>query len=562
MYKRGRLLCAVLVVFGLLALLGGCVGVRERFLGMTERTPGIDPDPGRSFEPRVGAVSSPLLACSLREVSPTEAGIDPEALWKDPQITALKERLERRGLKPIVGAIRLLASQSAKLGLLPFSTEAGIAFEERAGQRTATALVKQANGTLNIAPDGREELWTLLSSSDVESVVNTLKWDQTFATFEKSLAAQGWRLQPGQSLGVQTLDKGLLYLAVAKDLSSQVGIEYYRIQVSRSGSSYRMVAGTQRALCSQGDAQVLGMPAGAVMSVVGAYGESMKLQAMPTDLCLMGLDVLACWNMRSSLSIRNVDVQGDDIFMEFLFESALQQQLRIRYSFHKARKEAVVTLESPQGDRLQGDARILQLPDKRRCAAFLPPDFSDPQRLQEAYQCLTEAGLRVELRLQLNRETVTIPAELLSTGDYATIEQLVQAISNKLDFKLKEALEAFKTLTDNKEEVKKCLPGQQTQPTDSRMIALGSSLDCAGCILSAIGYVGSWLSLFLGPPGTVAGAVVWIITHEAAVAGSALGCGQCLKNKNQPPPPPPPPPGGGGCFIKGVRSVGLVPTPC
>lgn len=324
-----------------------------------------------------------------------------------------------------------------------------------------------------------------------------------------------------------------------------------------------MVAGTQRALCAQGDAQVLGMPIEAVTSLVGAYGA--ELQAGPADLCLLGSNVLACWNMRSSLSIRNVDVRGDDIFMDFLFESALHQRLHVQYSFYKARKEAVVTLESPQGDRLQGYARILQSPDKRRCAAFLPPDFSNLQKLQEAYQCLIAAGLRVELRLQFNAESVTIPAALLSAGDYATIEQLVQAISNKLDFKLKRALEAFRALANNEEEVKKCLPDQQTQSTNSRMIALESSSDCAGCILSVIGYVGSWASLFLGPPGTVAAAVAWIISHEATVAGAALGCGQCLKNKNQPPPPPPPPPGGGGggnCFINGTRSVELAPTPC
>ena|GEM_PF-6476322 len=179
-----------------------------------------------------------------------------------------------------------------KLGLLPFGTEAGIAFEERAGQRTVVALVKQANGTLNIAPDGHEELWTLLSSAEVESIVTNLKKDQVFATFEESLTSQGWRLQLAQSVGVQAPDKGLLYLAVTKGLSARPSIEYYRIQVSQSGGSYRMVAGTQRALCAQGDAQVLGMPVGAVTSIVGAYGA--ELQARPADPCVLGMGALGC----------------------------------------------------------------------------------------------------------------------------------------------------------------------------------------------------------------------------------------------------------------------------
>ena len=156
-------------------------------------------------------------------------------------------------------------------------------------------MVKQANGTLNIAPDGHEELWTLLSSAEVESIVTNLKKDQVFATFEESLTSQGWRLQLAQSVGVQTTDKGLLYLAATKDLSARLGIEYYRIQVSRSGGSYRMVAGTQRALCTQGDAQVLGMPVGAVTSIVGAYGA--ELQARPADPCVLGMGALGCLSL-------------------------------------------------------------------------------------------------------------------------------------------------------------------------------------------------------------------------------------------------------------------------
>ena len=356
----------VLVVVGLAVLVGGCVGVRDKFLGVAERAPGLDPNPGRPLEPRVGEVSSPLLACGLREVSPKEVGIDPEALWKDPQIMILRERLERRGLKPILGALRLLASQSAKLGLLPLSAEAGIAFEERVGQLNAIALLKQANGTLNIFPDGREELWTLLSGAEIESLLNALKRDQAFAAFEKSIASQGQKIQPRQSIGVQTSDKGLLYLAVTKDLASRPAIEYYRIQVSRSGGSYRMVAGSQRAVCSQGDAQLLGMPAGVIMSIVGAYGDGAELQAMPADPCLLGLAALGC--LDSKIVLRKGDkaltyrvvAQDDSVpSTELIFEPYSPQPLRFLYQFDQNRKQILLTLESWKGDRLRATIKIV-----------------------------------------------------------------------------------------------------------------------------------------------------------------------------------------------------------
>jgi hypothetical protein len=217
----------------------------------------------------------------------------------------------------------------------------------------------------------------------------------------------------------------------------------------------------------------------------------------------------------------------------------------------------VITFESPQGDRLQGYARILQSPDERKCAAFLPLDFSNPQRLSEAYQCLVDAGLRVELRLQLNDHTITLPTTLLSKDDYATVERMVQGIVKRAKPDFKKILEAFTTLTDD--ELKQCLLNQQTQRDASRMVTLGN---CAvACGAAAIGYGLSWASLIFGPPGTVAGAVVWIASHLLAVGQGAYSCGSCLKEKKknqQPPTQPPAPPPGSGCFINNR----LMPTPC
>lgn len=43
MYRREKLLFALLIVFGLSAVLGGCVGVKDRFVGVAERDRGLIP---------------------------------------------------------------------------------------------------------------------------------------------------------------------------------------------------------------------------------------------------------------------------------------------------------------------------------------------------------------------------------------------------------------------------------------------------------------------------------------------------------------------------------------
>jgi hypothetical protein len=526
-----------------------------------ERAPRLNLNPTLPVE----GTGSPLLTCGVQEVTTKDAGLDLETFWQEPQILPLQKALEARGLKS-VRAARVFASPSVKLGFVPFGLQGGIAWREQNGQRLAVALVKQVDGTLNLYPDGQQELWT---EANVQEIVKQLRGqDEAFQTFEKKLIAQGRHIAIDQSLGLVQVNgmKGQLYLAVEKqsiDTNIRVGLLYYRAEVVVGLKGYQLV-GLPTDVCASGEYSVAVSKDSALANLIGVYGigsSETKLHVMrlPKNPCIAGPGMLACLNMRLPLVMLKQFIQGDHIIMEFLFESVPQQRLHIWYELDQAQKVAAITLESPQGDRLQGYARILQSPDERKCAAFLPPDFSNPQRLQEAYQCLVDAGLRVELRLQLNEHTVTLPTTLLSKGDYAPAEKLVQGIVKRANPDFKKIIEAFMTLTDD--ELGQCLLNQQTQRSASRMVTLGN---CAvACSLAAMGYGLSWASLFLGPPGTVAGAVVWIVSHLTTVGGGAYGCGSCLRS-NEPPPstqPPTPPPGGGNCFINS-RSMGLMPTPC
>lgn len=301
-YHGEKPLFTFLLVVGLAVLLGGCVGIKDRLVS-SETTGRLAPLSDQIKIDPPGNNSS-LLACDLREVSPKEAGIDPDALWEDTQIATLREQLERRGLKPILGAMRLFASQYVQFGFMPFSAEAGIAFEERAGQLSAVALVKQEDRTLNIYPDGREELWALLSKQAVQGLVEQLRRDEAFLAFERGLASQGKQINPAQSVGAITVDKGLLYLAVIESLGLTLKptVSYHRMELRVSEKeTYRM----QRApleICatSKDDMRALGFPEGAIMDLVGVYEASseneLEIQVVrpPRDPCVLGLGALTC----------------------------------------------------------------------------------------------------------------------------------------------------------------------------------------------------------------------------------------------------------------------------
>jgi len=555
MFSR-KVFFAVLFVVGLSTLLGGCVEVKDKLVpvgvGVDERAPRLDLNSTLPVE----GTGSPLLTCGVQEVTTKDARLDLETFWQEPQILSLQKALEARGLKSVKAA-RVLASPSVKLGFVPFGLQGGIAWREQNGQRRAVALVKQVDGTLNLYPDGQQELWT---EANVQEIVKQLReQDKAFQTFEKQLIAQGRHIAIGQSLGLVQVNgmKGQLYLAVEKQsIDTNTELAYYRAEVVVGLKGYQLV-GSPTDVCASGEYSVTGSKDGALVNLTGVYGigsseTKLSVMRLPKNPCIAGPGMLACLNMRLPLVMLKQFIQGDHIIMEFLFESVPQQRLHIWYKLDQAQKVAAITLESPQGDRLQGYARILQLPDERKCAAFLPPDFSNPQRLQETYQCLVDAGLRVELRLQLNEHTVTLPTTLLSKGDYATAEKLVQGIVKRANPDFKKIIEAFMTLTDD--ELRQCLLNQQTQRSASRMVTLGNcEVECG---LAAISYGLSWASLLLGPPGSVAGAVVWIASHLTTAGGGAYGCGSCLKSRSkgskEPPPstqPPTPPPGGGNCFI-------------
>jgi hypothetical protein len=522
-----------------------------------ERTPRLNLDLTLPVE----GTGIPLLTCDLKEVTTKDAGLDLESFWQEPQILALQKALEARGLKS-VRAMRVFASPSVKLGFVPFGSQGGIAWREQNGQHWAVALVKQVDGTLNLYPDGQQELWT---EANVQEIVKQLRGqDEAFQIFEKQLINQGRYIAIDQSLGLVQVDgvKGQLYLAVrSKALTQTSGLAYYKAEVVVGLKGYQLVE-LPKDVCVSGEQSIAVSKDGALAKVIGVYGvgsseTKLKVMRLPKDPCIIGPGMLACLNMRLPLVMLEQFIQGDRIIMEFRFESFPQQRMHIRYELDQAQKVAVITFESPQGDRLQGYARILQSPDERKCAAFLPLDFSNPQRLSEAYQCLVDAGLRVELRLQLNDHTITLPTTLLSKDDYATVERMVQGIVKRAKPDFKKILEAFTTLTDD--ELKQCLLNQQTQRDASRMVTLGN---CAvACGAAAIGYGLTWASLIFGPPGTVAGAVVWIASHLLAVGQGAYSCGSCLKEKKknqQPPTQPPAPPPGSGCFINNR----LMPTPC
>jgi len=335
MIRCRKLLLAAVTVLSFSILVGGCVSVKDRFVGIAERAPGLNPDFGRSVEPRLRDSTVPLLACGLQEVSPKEAGLDPDAFWKESQISALREHLERRELKPLLEAMQLFSSKFVQVGFVPVvGAEAGIAWEERGGQRQAVALIKQENGTLNIHPDGREELWTLLGAQAVRDLVEQLRKQNEFQALEKELAAYGRQLALAQSLGVTeaTSGRGLLYLAVAKGLTGKSVVTYYRVELSGSGKGGYQLQGAPVDLCGGGEISKLGFEDGASMSLVGAYetspdGAELQVVRLPRDPCLFGLGGLACLNQPC---FDKIEVEGphlDDLLM-IIKSSPEYQQLR------------------------------------------------------------------------------------------------------------------------------------------------------------------------------------------------------------------------------------------
>jgi hypothetical protein len=242
----------------------------------------------------------------------------------------------------------------------------------------------------------------------------------------------------------------------------------------------------------------------------------------------------------------------------FFFEPLSSQPLYFWHQFNRSQQEVLITLESRQGDRLQGRVKILQAPTGEvNCPALLPSDFSDQQKLEAAYQCLVDAGLRIEISLQFKDYSVTLPVLLSTESDYAAVEEAMRQIASRADPSFKEVVQAFEMAFMNDETIQalgQCLLGQVTQPSSTQMVPLYDcrAVGCMGCTLGVGGMALGFVALFF-TGGTVAGAYAAIgALYGGAMSGAlAMGtaCSDCIRGcggsggNDQPPPPP----SGGGC---------------
>lgn len=241
----------------------------------------------------------------------------------------------------------------------------------------------------------------------------------------------------------------------------------------------------------------------------------------------------------------------------FFFEPLSSQPLYFWHQLNRSQQEVLITLESRQGDRLQGRVKILQVPTSEvNCPTLLPSDFEDQQKLLAVYHCLFDAGLRIEIQLQFKDYSVTLlPTRLASESDYAAAEEAIYQIANRADPFFKEAAQAFETTFMNDKTVQalgQCLLDQMTQAGSSQMVPLGNcsrAAGCLGCVLGVGGMVSGFVGLFFATGGTGAAIAAVTALYGGAAGGAwamGTGCADCIRgcgSNDQPPPPP----SGGGC---------------
>ncbi len=236
------------------------------------------------------------------------------------------------------------------------------------------------------------------------------------------------------------------------------------------------------------------------------------------------------------------------------FNPSSSQPLYFWYQFDRSRQEGLITLESHQGERLQGRIRVLQAPvGEVNCPVLLPSDFEDQQKLQAAYQCYVNAGMRVEISLQFKDYNVTLPVLLSSESDYAAVQEAMRQIASKASPAFKEAVQAYKTTFMNDETAQalgQCLVGQMTQPSTVRMVPLGDSSRAWDCFLCAGGTIFgaiAWGSLIFAPgPWSLAAVYAEALLGTGPtvlVCARCGGVGQGGGGQDNPPPPS----SGGGC---------------
>lgn len=246
----------------------------------------------------------------------------------------------------------------------------------------------------------------------------------------------------------------------------------------------------------------------------------------------------------------------------FFFEPLSSQPLYFWHQLNRSQQEVLITLESRQGDRLQGRVKILQVPTSEvNCPTLLPSDFEDQQKLLAFYHCLFDAGLRIEIQLQFKDYSVTLlPTRLASESDYAAAKEAIRQISSRLTPSSNEAAEALRALLMRNETVQafgQCLLGQVTQPGAARMVPLlncNRTDSCFDCLGGVFGVAGGWLAFGLAAltPSNllVVGSSIVTLWASTLWGWKTIGqhCPDCVRGcGNGGNDQPPPPRGGGGC---------------
>lgn len=240
------------------------------------------------------------------------------------------------------------------------------------------------------------------------------------------------------------------------------------------------------------------------------------------------------------------------------FNPSSTQPLYFWYQFDRGRQEGLITIESKQGERLQARVRVLQAPaGEVNCPVLLPSDFEDQQKLQAAYQCYVDAGMRVEISLQFKDYSVTLPVLLSSESDYAAVQEAMRQIASRASPAFKEVVQAHKTTFMKNETVQAfayCLRNNLMQSSASKMVPLYDCRisACDNCIGGIFGVVGGWVGFFFAAftpgIGTAAALTAIIGLYGGSYwgwKGIAEHCPACVRGcggGNNPPPP-----SGGGC---------------
>jgi len=235
----------------------------------------------------------------------------------------------------------------------------------------------------------------------------------------------------------------------------------------------------------------------------------------------------------------------------FFFEPFSAHPLYFWYHFDQRHQELLTTIQFGR-ERLEGRVKFLQAPvGELNCPILLPSDFEDQQKLQTAYQCLVDAGVRVEISFQFKDYSITLPVLLSSESDYAAVEEAIRQIASRVNPALRDAMQAFKSAFLNNETVQvlsQCILNQvtQTQPSAVRMVTLqcNRAVACFGCIGGIGSYVRGWVGVLTFTPGGAAvNAVIGLMWGALFGTGGALiSCPTCVHGCDNSPPPR-----GGGC---------------